>query len=118
MSTKPKTAKLGRREAVRLFHRTMKTLSEQGFNVAAVLSRYDGEDAHFSTALGLHGDEAQQDHALCDAFRELAVNWSNARHDSQLVWQDPPAKPRPKPEAKPDSKPSPRPTRKSRVKKP
>jgi hypothetical protein len=27
------------------------------------------------------------DHAFADAVRDLAVEWSNARHSSALVWK-------------------------------
>lgn len=106
--TKPKARRPGLRESLRAFKRVTRDLADAGFNVAAVLSRYDDKDARFATALSLRGDEVEQDHAMLDILRELQVNWSNARHDCQLVWQEPPAKP----EAKPA------PARKPRAKKP
>lgn len=75
--------------------RACKALAEAGVNVAAVAVAYDGPNADFTTCLHLHGEEHEQDHCILDVIRELSVEWSNARHEGQLVWQEPPAESNP-----------------------
>lgn len=68
------------------FERAVAALAAAGHAVAAVVADYRG-GADFHTYLELPGHPAEQDHALLDAVRELAVRWSNARHAGQLVWR-------------------------------
>lgn len=57
--------------------------------VNLVVALFTYSPTHFSTVISLPGSEALQDHAILDAFRELSVEWSNARHDGKLVWEEP-----------------------------
>lgn len=63
-------------------------LRDAGYQVVSCVSRYGDGGAHFSTRLSLDGPEGDQDHFLLDALREISVEWSNARHDAKLRWQD------------------------------
>jgi hypothetical protein len=61
-------------------------LIQLGFCIFRQAARYAEQNSHFSTRVSYH-DTEMADHAFADAVRDLAVEWSNARHSSALVWK-------------------------------
>jgi hypothetical protein len=60
----------------------------QGISFIGCLATYPpNSHADFSSAVSL-SNHADCNHAMLDMMRELMVNWSNAEHTSQLVWQE------------------------------
>lgn len=75
-------------EALATLERCFDVLRDHGFQIACCVSRYHETGANFSTRISLSGTEAEQDHYLLDAIRELSVEWSNCRHAAQLRWAE------------------------------
>lgn len=83
----------------RLFasHQELKTaaheLVDAGHVVLVVVVRPhdDGVDYGWYAGMGLNepNPTPSMDHIRCDLAREVLVDWSNAAHGAQLVWQEP-----------------------------
>jgi hypothetical protein len=58
-----------------------------GYCVFRQVAQYSGVDAFFHTRISVPEPLADLiDHAFADAVRDLAVEWSNARHSCMLGW--------------------------------
>lgn len=72
-------------ELIRNFENAAQALRDAGFNVVAVISHYQENDADFHTFLHVHETpeaDVTEDHTLLDALREIANEWSEGNHET------------------------------------
>jgi hypothetical protein len=72
-------------EALARLQRAEDDLIALGYCVFRQVAQYSGVDACFHTRISVP-ELGMADHAFADAVRDLAVEWSNARHSCELSW--------------------------------